>query len=66
MLLPRAVYEEVGGLDEVNLRVSFNDVDLCLRIGERGYLVVYTPHARLLHHESVSGAAKTTPRRAST
>ena len=54
MLLRRSVFEEVGGLDEENLRVSFNDVDLCLKIRERGYLVTYTPHAELLHHESVS------------
>ena len=61
MLLPKAVYEEVGGLDEENLRVSFNDVDLCLRIRERGYLVVYTPHARLYHHESASRGKKDYP-----
>jgi O-antigen biosynthesis protein len=29
-------------------------VDMCLRIRERGYRVVYTPHAVLFHHESVS------------
>jgi GT2 family glycosyltransferase len=53
MLVRREVYDEVGGLDE-NLRVSFDDVDLCLRMRERGYLVVYTPHAELYHHESVT------------
>ena len=61
MLLPKAVYEEVGGFDEENLRVSFNDVDLCLRIRERGYLIVYTPHARLYHHESASRGKKVNP-----
>ncbi|MDQ4129361.1 MAG: sulfotransferase, partial [Actinomycetota bacterium] len=54
ILMRRSVFEEVGGLDEENLRVSFNDVDLCLKIRERGYLITYTPHAELLHHESVS------------
>ena len=54
MLLRKAVFEEAGGLDEENLRVAFNDVDLCLRIRERGYRIVYTPHANLLHHESMS------------
>jgi GT2 family glycosyltransferase len=54
MLLRRSVFEEVGGLDEENLTGSFNDVDLCLKIRERGYLITYTPHAELLHHESVS------------
>jgi GT2 family glycosyltransferase len=61
MLLPKAVYEDVGGLDDENLRVSFNDVDLCLRIRERGFLVVYTPHAELYHYESVSRGYKNNP-----
>ncbi len=54
MLLRKSVFEEVGGFDEDNLRVAFNDVDLCLRIRERGYSIIYTPYAKLLHHESVS------------
>ncbi len=53
MMVRRAVFEEVGGFDE-KLRVAYNDVDFCLRLGERGYLVVYTPLASLLHFESAS------------
>ena len=53
MLVRRSTFEEVGGFDEA-LRVAYNDVDLCLRLRERGYLVVYTPHASLYHHESAS------------
>ena len=40
MALRRSVYLEVGGFDEINLPVAFNDVDLCLRIGSRGYAVI--------------------------
>ena len=54
MLLRKAVFEEIGGLDEKNLKVAFNDVDLCLRMLEQGYRIVYTPHARLYHYESIS------------
>jgi len=50
----RAVFFEVGGLDEVNLPVTFNDVDLCLRVGDYGYRVVWTPFAELFHLESAS------------
>jgi O-antigen biosynthesis protein len=50
----RAVFFEVGGLDEVNLPVAFNDVDLCLRLGDHGYRVVWTPFAELFHLESAS------------
>jgi len=53
MLVPRRIFEEVGGFDE-ELRVVLNDIDLCLRIRERGYAVIYTPHAQLYHHEGSS------------
>lgn len=51
-MMRRAVYAELGGMDAGNLAVAYNDVDFCLRAREKGYLVVYTPHARLYHHES--------------
>ena len=41
----------MGGNDE-RLRVAYNDVDLCLRIRQAGYQVVYTPYVELYHHES--------------
>lgn len=50
MLVRPSVYWEVGGHDE-RLRVAYNDVDLCLRIRQAGYQIVYTPHAELLHVE---------------
>jgi GT2 family glycosyltransferase len=53
MMMRRALYAEMGGLDE-RLRVSYNDVDLCLRLGRAGYRVIYTPLAELEHHESSS------------
>ena len=53
MMTRRSVFEEVGGFDEA-FAISYNDVDLCLRLRSRGYLVVYTPYAVLYHHESAS------------
>jgi O-antigen biosynthesis protein len=53
-LIDRDVFETIGGLDEVNLPVAFNDTDFCLRAREAGYEVIYTPHACLHHHESVT------------
>jgi GT2 family glycosyltransferase len=53
LMMRKAVYEEVGGMEE-RLAITFNDVDLCLRLRARGYLIVYTPYARLFHHESRS------------
>ena len=50
----RSVFFEVGGFDEINLPAAFNDIDLCLRIGDRGYRVLWTPFAELVHLESAS------------
>jgi GT2 family glycosyltransferase len=52
LLTRRDVFDKVGGFDEERLPVTFSDVDLCLKIRQAGYLVVYTPFARLYHHES--------------
>jgi GT2 family glycosyltransferase len=54
LLTRRDVFEEVGGFDEERLPVTFNDVDLCLKMRRAGYLVVYTPFAKLYHHESAT------------
>jgi GT2 family glycosyltransferase len=51
MLVRRDAFDAVGGLDE-SLAICFNDVELCLRMRERGLLVVYTPFAELIHAES--------------
>jgi GT2 family glycosyltransferase len=53
MMTRREVFESVGGFDE-SLPVAFNDVDFCLKLRDRGYLIVYTPMAELVHHESRS------------
>ena len=53
MMIPRRVYEEVNGLDE-SFPVMFNDIDLCLKIRQAGYLIVWTPYAELTHFESRS------------
>jgi GT2 family glycosyltransferase len=50
----KSVFLEVGGFDEENLKVAFNDVDLCLRIQARGWRNLWTPFAELYHLESAS------------
>ena len=57
----RTVFFEVGGFDEVNLPVAFNDVDVCLRLGDHGYRVIWTPFAELFHLESASREQDDTP-----
>ena len=53
VMIKRSVFEEVGGFDE-QYAVAFNDVDLCLKIRQAGYLIVYNPYAELMHYESKS------------
>jgi O-antigen biosynthesis protein len=54
MLVPKAVFDRVGGFDAEKLPIAFNDIDLCLRIGAAGYRILWTPHATLFHYESSS------------
>ena len=53
LVVKKNIYFEVGGLDEQNLAVAFNDVDFCLRLKKAGYRNIWTPFAELYHHESV-------------
>jgi GT2 family glycosyltransferase len=59
----RKLYLGLGGLDEKRLAVAFNDVDYCLRVRAAGQRVVWTPHAELYHHESVTRGADDSWRR---
>jgi GT2 family glycosyltransferase len=52
LLTRRDVFEKVGGFDEECLPLSFSDVDLCLKLRRAGYVIVYTPFAKLYHNES--------------
>jgi len=54
LLVRKTVYEQVGGMDEEDLKVLFNDVDLCLKIGRAGHKIVWTPYATVVHHGSTS------------
>lgn len=60
LMMRRDVFDEVGGLDE-SFEVAFNDVDLCMKIREKGYLIVFTPYAELYHYESKSRGNDDTP-----
>lgn len=60
LMMRRDVFDEIGGLDE-EFEVAFNDVDLCMKIRKKGYLVVFTPYAELYHYESKSRGNDSTP-----
>jgi len=54
LVVERDKFLAVGGLNERDFPVAFNDVDLCLRLNQRGWQSLYEPRATLIHHESVS------------
>ncbi len=53
MMMRREVFELLGGFDETYI-LAFSDIEICLRAINNGYRVVYTPYARLIHHEGKS------------
>ena len=61
MVIRRSVFLEAGGFDAANLPVAYNDVDLCLRLRERGYRNIVTPFADLRHQESAERGADESP-----
>lgn len=63
MAIRRSAFLEVGGFDEINLPIAFNDIDLCLKLLEKGYRNVFTPYSNLIHHESYSRGSDLTDNR---
>ena len=61
LAMRRTVFDEVGGFDEKHLPVAFNDVDLCLKVGQRGYQIICTPQSELTHLESISRGSDLRP-----
>jgi GT2 family glycosyltransferase len=53
MMIKKERFESVGGFDE-KFRITYNDVDLCLKLREAGYRNIYNPCVELIHHESLS------------
>lgn len=64
LLVKKSLFEDVGGLNETELTVAFNDVDFCLRVKEKGVRNVYCAEAELYHHESVSRGLDHAPEKA--
>ena len=65
LLTTKKIYRQIGGMNENELKVAFNDVDFCLKIRAAGHRIVLTPYAELYHHESVSrGLEDTAEKRA--
>ncbi len=53
MMVRRSRFEELNGFNE-HFFTIYQDLDLCLRLRKRGFRIIWTPQASLVHHESVS------------
>ncbi len=61
LVIRREVFEQVGGFNERELAIAFNDIDFCLRVLAAGYRNLWTPFAEFYHHESASRGLEDTP-----
>jgi glycosyltransferase involved in cell wall biosynthesis len=64
LVMRRDCFDRIGGFDAENLAVAFNDVDLCLKLREAGYDIVWSPYAELFHLESASRGSDMAPEKA--
>lgn len=53
LMISRSVFETVGQFDE-DYQHHYGDIDLCLRVREAGYRIVYTPHVRVMNHTTTT------------
>lgn len=60
LMIKSDIYKQLNGLDE-ELAVAFNDVDFCIRVREAGFRNIWTPFAKMYHHESASRGAEDNP-----
>ncbi|SFV62338.1 Glycosyl transferase, group 2 family protein [hydrothermal vent metagenome] len=54
LMIKKSIYQEIDGMNAVEFKVGYNDVDFNLRVREKGYLNIFTPYAQAYHHESLS------------
>ncbi|HKU98835.1 MAG TPA: glycosyltransferase [Vineibacter sp.] len=59
LAVAKAKFDATGGFDAENLPIELNDIDLCLRLAERGWRTIVTPQSVLVHHESASRGRST-------
>lgn len=60
MMMRKEVFNEIGGFD-TNLPYSYQDIDLCMKLRQKGYLIVFTPFSKLYHYESYTRGYPDTP-----
>jgi GT2 family glycosyltransferase len=54
LLVRASVWDRIGGLDERYYPIYFADADLCMAVRQAGYVVLYQPASRIIHHRGAS------------
>jgi GT2 family glycosyltransferase len=54
IMLPRAVWQLLGGFDEIFSPAYYEDTDLAFRVRQAGLKVLYQPDAKVVHFEGIS------------
>ncbi len=54
VMLPRELWNDIGGFSETYIPAYFEDTDLAFQVRERGFKTVYTPFSQIIHFEGVS------------
>ncbi|MNH78022.1 Hyaluronan synthase [compost metagenome] len=62
MLTRRTLFESLGGFDETDFAVAYNDVDYGYRLAKQGMLNIYCPEAELFHYEGKTRSKKDNPK----
>jgi GT2 family glycosyltransferase len=62
MVMRREVFDSISGFDE-KFAIAFNDVDLCIRVRQKGWRIIWTPAVEMYHHESASLGKHNAPQR---
>ncbi|MDL2170885.1 glycosyltransferase [Asaia sp. HumB] len=63
LLIRRDIFDAIGGFDEKDLTVAFNDIDLCIKATQAGWKIILTPDFVAEHHESISRGLEDSPKK---
>ena len=51
LMIKKRIFHEVAGFDDEKLPIKYHDIDLCLKVMDKGYRILYTPFAKLVINE---------------
>jgi glycosyltransferase involved in cell wall biosynthesis len=60
IMVPKELFDELGGFDEHYLPAYCEDSDLALKIRDKGYRVIYQPMSTVIHYEGITSGTDTT------